>query len=85
LWYFCGRWPSKKGIREGSNGLKDPYYASRLNFNSLVSITFDHLVSWVVHNIPRADLEEWFLAAGLEHIVITSRNHMSWRGQGSLL
>lgn len=58
------------------------YYSARLNYSSLVSVIFDHLVPQLAAYLPRDEFEAWFREAGLKDIKTASRNNMSWRGQG---
>ncbi len=59
------------------------YYISRLNYVSLVSVIFDHLVPQLASYISREEFESWFRENNIAHVTITSRNNMSWRGQGT--
>jgi hypothetical protein len=59
------------------------YYVSRLTYTSLVSVVFDHLAPQLTSYISKEEIGSWFREADLSDIVITSRNNMSWRGQGT--
>lgn len=61
------------------------YYSSRLSYLSLVSVIFDHLVPQLAAYISRDELESWFKEENLASVVITPRNNMSWRGQGTCI
>lgn len=58
------------------------YYSSRLDYPSLVSVVFDHLVPELAAYISREEFQSWFHAENLTGVTITSRNNMSWRGHG---
>ena len=58
------------------------YYSSRLPYKSLVSVIFDHLAPQLSAYVSREEFESWFRDGKLESVQITSRNGMSWRGQG---
>jgi hypothetical protein len=58
------------------------YYSSRLGYRSLVSVIFDHLVPQLAAYISREELNDWFERENLNSVFVTSRNNMSWRGQG---
>jgi SAM-dependent methyltransferase len=58
------------------------YYISRLNYASLVSVIFDHLVPQLASYVSKEELKSWFCEANLSDVMITSRNNMSWRGHG---
>lgn len=58
------------------------YYTSRLNYFSLVSVIFDHLVPQLAAYISKEELNDWFERENLDSVLITPRNNMSWRGQG---
>jgi SAM-dependent methyltransferase len=55
---------------------------ANFGFRQNYSIVFDQLVAPSSRYIKRAELEEWFGAAGLEDVDITQRNGNSWRGRG---
>ncbi len=59
------------------------YYCTRLNYASLVSVIFDHLVPQLAAYVSEKEFENWFKQASLRNILISSRNNMSWRGQGT--
>lgn len=59
------------------------YYSSRLSYDSLVSVIFDHLVPQLVEYVSRDELESWFRHGELSVTGITPRNNMSWRGHGT--
>ena len=59
------------------------YYSSRLNYRSLVSVVFDHLVPELAEYISRDELNQWFLNEELNSVIISPRNNMSWRGMGT--
>ena len=61
------------------------YYSARLSYASLVSVIFDHLVPQLATYISKEELESWFYEEDLKDVAITSRNNMSWRGQGTRL
>ena len=73
------------GLRLGSILPYNDYlhYVSRLTYPSLVSVVFDHLVPQLASYISKEELEGWFQDEGLSYVVITARNRMSWRGQGT--
>jgi len=58
------------------------YCVSRLTYPALVSVVFDHLVPQVAAYISKEEISSWFGDTNLSNVVITSRNNMSWRGQG---
>jgi hypothetical protein len=60
------------------------YYSSRLNYASLVSVIFDHLVPQLTAYISKEEFESWFIEENLAEVIITARNNMSWRGLGTL-
>ncbi len=43
---------------------------------------FDHLVAPTAFYVSRKEVEDWFAAAKLEQVEISSRNNNSWRGTG---
>jgi SAM-dependent methyltransferase len=59
------------------------YYSSQLSYHSIVSVVFDHLVPQLVVYLSRGELENWFKELDLDNVIITSRNNMSWRAQGT--
>jgi SAM-dependent methyltransferase len=59
------------------------YYTSRLNYSSVSSVIFDHLVPQLVVYLPREDVESWFADEQLKEVILTSRNNMSWRAVGT--
>lgn len=59
------------------------YYTSRLNYASMVSVIFDHLVPQTVVYLSKEEIEGWFVDEKLQGIHISSRNNMSWRGLGT--
>jgi len=59
------------------------YYISRLNYASLVSVIFDHLVPQLASYVSKEEIRSWFCEANLSDVMITERNNMSWRGQGT--
>jgi SAM-dependent methyltransferase len=59
------------------------YYTSRLTYASLVSVVFDHLVPQLANYVSKEEIRSWFREANLSDVIITSRNNMSWRGQGT--
>ncbi len=59
------------------------YYTSRLNYSSVSSVIFDHLVPQLVVYLPREEVESWFTDEQLKEVTITSRNNMSWRAVGT--
>ena len=79
--------PANKGVLGIKFGSLLPfndylYYTSRLNYASMVSVIFDHLVPQLVVYLSKEELENWFRDEQLEAVTITSRNNMSWRGVG---
>ena len=85
-------WPLSVALFAASRVVRGPlrrlpsgeYVASlgRFSFRQVYSIAFDQLVAPTSHYVRRAELEEWFAAAGLEAVEITPRNGNSWRGRG---
>jgi SAM-dependent methyltransferase len=57
-------------------------FLARFGYREHAYIVFDHAVPEIAHYIPRAEFAEWFVAAGLEGVIITSRAGNSWRGFG---
>ena len=59
------------------------YYTSRLNYASMVSVIFDHLVPQLVVYLSREEVESWCRDEQMKAVTITSRNNMSWRCVGT--
>jgi SAM-dependent methyltransferase len=52
---------------------------SHFTFRQNYAIVFDQLVAPKSHYLSRVELEHWAAAAGLDEVLITSRNDNSWR------
>jgi SAM-dependent methyltransferase len=59
------------------------YCTSRSDYASLVSVVFDHLVPRLAAYVSSEEAPSWFREANLSDVLITSRNGMSWQGQGT--
>jgi len=57
-------------------------YLSAFSFKLNWANVFDHLSAPISSYHRRAEVEEWFSAAGFQDTVITPRNNNSWRGCG---
>jgi hypothetical protein len=57
-------------------------FLSQFGYREHAYIVFDHAVPQLAAYIPRQDFAEWFAAAGLQQVTITSRASNSWRGFG---
>lgn len=55
---------------------------SGFTFQQNYNIVFDQLVAPTAAYIRGDELREWFEAAGLEDVAVTSRHGNSWRGRG---
>lgn len=60
------------------------YYTSRLTYESIASVIFDHLAPRLTTYISKEELQNWMDKNNLSQVKITSRNNMSWRGFGVL-
>jgi SAM-dependent methyltransferase len=60
------------------------YYTSRLPYQAIASIIFDHLAPRLTVYISKKELQSWMDENSLSQVSITSRNNMSWRGLGTL-
>jgi SAM-dependent methyltransferase len=57
-------------------------FLAQFDYRTLAFIIFDHAVPTIAEYIRREAFAEWFVAAGLEQIEITSKGGNSWRGFG---
>lgn len=57
-------------------------FLDQFGYREHAYIVFDHAAPAIAEYIPRDTLNEWFLAAGLTHVTISSRAANSWRGFG---
>lgn len=57
-------------------------FLSQFGYREHAYIVFDHAVPEIAEYIPRGAFAEWFEAAGLQDVTITSRAGNSWRGFG---
>ena len=58
-------------------------FLAQFGYREHAYIVFDHAVPRIAHYIRREEFEDWFAAAGLRHVAITSRAGNSWRGFGA--
>jgi SAM-dependent methyltransferase len=57
-------------------------FLSQFDYRGHALIVFDHAVPAIAEYIPRDAFAEWFRAARLDQVTITSRASNSWRGFG---
>jgi len=57
-------------------------YMSQFEFFYIFNSIFDQLIAPITQYFRRQEIEDWFQKAGLEQVIITNRNEMSWRASG---